>query len=85
MSIDADATDKDHPAGLQLDSASEAASSLSQSRSIENIAGSEHHGLSTKSVHAGERRQKPEGAIAAPILFSKAKKKKPLIVEANNS
>jgi cystathionine gamma-synthase len=68
MSIDADATDKDHPADLQLDPASEAASSLSQSRSTENMAGSEHHGLSTKSVHAGERRQKPEGAIAAPIF-----------------
>jgi cystathionine gamma-synthase len=68
MSIDADGTDKEHPADLQLDPASEAASSLSQSRSTENMAGSEHHGLSTKSVHAGERRQKPEGAIAAPIF-----------------
>lgn len=68
MSIDADETDKDHPADLQLDLASEAASSLSQSRSTENMAGSEHHGLSTKSVHAGERRQKPEGAITSPIF-----------------
>ena len=32
------------------------------------MGGSEHHGLSTKSVHAGEHRQKPEGAIATPIF-----------------
>ncbi len=29
---------------------------------------SDSFGLSTQSVHAGERRQKPEGAIAAPIF-----------------
>jgi cystathionine gamma-synthase len=64
MSIDTDATDEEHPADLQLDPAS----SVSQSRSTQSMDGSEHHGLSTKSVHAGEHRQKPEGAIATPIF-----------------
>jgi cystathionine gamma-synthase len=64
MSIDTDATDEEPPADLHVDpSPSESQSGFDQS-----MDGSEHHGLSTKSVHAGEHRHKPEGAIATPIF-----------------
>jgi cystathionine gamma-synthase len=68
MSTDTDATDNSQPLELQLESGSEPTSILSLNQSTERTDGSEHHGVSTKSVHAGEPRQKPEGAIAAPIF-----------------
>jgi cystathionine gamma-synthase len=56
MSLDSDATPADRTTADRHEP-SKAPASFSDSV-----------GLSTKSVHAGERRQKPEGAIAAPIF-----------------
>ncbi|MGI9471764.1 MAG: trans-sulfuration enzyme family protein [Rubripirellula sp.] len=69
MSIDSDATDTDRTAD-QVGNTSDSASSHGPSTSRGSSATSpgSQLGLSTKSVHAGERRQKPEGAIAAPIF-----------------
>lgn len=64
MSIDSESTDAE--SGTDL--GGHLAPIKSQSTSKNSISGSENHGLSTKSVHAGEHRQKPEGAIATPIF-----------------
>ena len=70
MSIDSDATNTDRtsdPLNSGSDSTpSEPRESLSEVGSPDS--GSRKLGISTQSVHAGERRQKPEGAIAAPIF-----------------
>ena len=68
MSIDSDATNTDRTAD-QPDSPESAPSPRSSSvRDSEATSPAKQVGFSTKSVHAGERRQKPEGSISAPIF-----------------
>lgn len=68
MSIDSDATNTDRTAD-QPDSPESAPSPRSSSvGDSEATSPAKQVGFSTKSVHAGERRQKPEGSISAPIF-----------------
>jgi cystathionine gamma-synthase len=75
LSIDSDATktsrtlDTDLDSSVPTSSESNGASSSSPIVPTDlDVGGDAPVGLSTKSVHAGERRQKPEGAITAPIF-----------------
>lgn len=82
MSIDSNATDLDRNSDNPpepdsttepQDSASVESSSLVHGKPVEGRPDlrpdrTSDHGLSTQSVHAGERRQKPEGSISAPIF-----------------
>lgn len=68
MSIDSNATNTDRTAD-QTDSPESARSPRSSSvGDSETTRPGKEVGFSTKSVHAGERRQKPEGSISAPIF-----------------
>ena len=77
MSIDSDATksgrtptksSSSSPDSSNQDSAPSPGSPLSAVAGCLSESLLASAGLSTKAVHAGERRQKPEGAIAAPIF-----------------
>ena len=79
MSIDADATNPGCTSDSDLDSSIQSSESDSPSSQLsadldgdptrsDNPQQSSPQGFSTKSVHAGERRQKPEGSITAPIF-----------------
>jgi cystathionine gamma-synthase len=81
MSIDSDATHVSRSSDHRVDSSGESVCSKSDAASSgkhappseadaleEHVAQVPSHGLSTRSVHAGERRQKPEGAVASPIV-----------------
>ena len=73
MSIDSDATERGPSSDTDLGEAFQD-SSNSSARGEAAAAGNpappanDELGLSTKCVHAGERRQKPEGSITAPIF-----------------
>ena len=67
MSIDSDATNTDRTAD-QTDSPESARSPRSSSVGDgETTRPGKEVGFSTKSVHAGERRQKPEGSISGRL------------------
>ena len=74
MSIDSDATDAGRTSDADsnsVDSANQPSASDSGKSPSENSnsqPATPPVGLSTKSVHAGERRQKPEGSITGPIF-----------------
>ncbi len=79
MSIDADATNAGCTSDSELDPSIQTSKSDSPSSQLspdldvdparsDTPQQSSPQGFSTKSVHAGERRQKPEGSITAPIF-----------------
>lgn len=79
MSIDADATNSGCNSDSELDTSIQSTKSESKTSGSNFLPDSNapdpkrltdvsDGGLSTKSVHAGERRQKPEGSITAPIF-----------------
>jgi cystathionine gamma-synthase len=77
LSIDSDATETSRTLDKDLDSLVPTSSEPNGASSVSpilpeltdlDVGGDAPIGLSTKCVHAGERRQKPEGAITAPIF-----------------
>jgi cystathionine gamma-synthase len=76
MSIDSDATETSRTSDTELDASVPTSSEMERSAADQPTPSESPHqldvdadcGLSTKSVHAGERRQKPEGSITAPIF-----------------
>lgn len=71
MSIDSDAARTGRTSDTDSDHSGSCPSSSSEPTTPDSSCGlpeNSEHGLSTKSVHAGERRQKPEGSITGPIF-----------------